>query len=229
MRKTFLFSMLMLSVLIFNSCSNDDTVFSCDPTINEWVKNNRSIIKNMKRQDILDMGEEQLQRAVFVAFDEKQKYDLWEEKISEVLELNWSTEEQDHIKSLHAFITENKHIFDTGMTENDDIFMYKWTEKAKQKLNWDDNLIYGILATPNQLLDKSGTVKLNENYDNPLNKLRLGYDEEINPVPRQNCNCNLRSTVTCIGGYSCAYNGCYYVTRGCGGMWVQPCDANCFR
>lgn len=128
------------------------------------------------------------QRAIFNAMSPNQRFLIWDEKLSNILSLDWSDAEIANLEKLKLYLN-NKIIFDDNARtdkELDDflIFMYKWCEYSKNNFQWDDTSINNICTDPNDVSkDANGVITVNaEDLNYPI-KL-------ISTTSECNTNCN---------------------------------------
>lgn len=165
--KVYLSFIFMLQLC--SSCSKE--YYSCDQEVNNWVCNNLDNISKMTRKDWLEVSDVTYQRGIYNAFLVDQKINLWVGKIEELLGLNWSSAEKEHLIKLQVAIKENVNWFLVNCIEEEqdkkDMFMYQWIDYATNKLNWQKELIYSIAFTPEMVTD-SKTLLLQEQRVYPL-------------------------------------------------------------
>lgn len=215
--KSFLILSIILVCSFLSSCNNDEPFFSCNKAENEWVKENLSEIRTMSRSEWINV-DENLKVPVYRAFTQQQKLKFWISKFTDVLSLNWSNEEREHISSLIKMIKEQASVLEGYENLSDqeknkfDLFFYKWFEISREKFKWTDKLIYAIVASGNTLLDKEGNLSVSNNRIT-----NLSYTES-------NCNCSTKSN-WCLTS-SCDNTMCT-ATSGCGTMFVYDCNGRC--
>lgn len=149
--------------LLFSCRTAKPVVYSCDKTINEWVIENLDHIRTLKRSqwNYLDEGKK---RAAYVSFTPEQKIAMWEGKCEQILTLDWSEKEREHIYTFRKFIDSHHEYFHGSKLSKSqnrklEAFASAWSEKAEQELGWSKKLIYSIIASPNNLLDKQGNIE----------------------------------------------------------------------
>lgn len=134
------------------SCSSqDDNIYSCDDVINAWAQENILEIRSMSRAQWKKLPAEK-KHAAYVAFTQQQKINFWKDKLTGLMTQDWSKEELDHIKLVYDFIIEHPSFFNNdGLTEEQEnileLFFYKWSDIAKNKLGWNMKLIFAMVAS----------------------------------------------------------------------------------
>lgn len=205
-------------LFVFASCQEEE-IYSCNEEVNDWVKENLKEIRTMTRSEWKNL-DEYVKRGCFVAFTQQQKVDFWKEKLNEALELGWTKEEAEHIKVMCRFVDEHPEYFDFSTKRTDEeieifeLFIYEWTKKAEQQLQWSKNTIGGLIATGNKLLDKNGTVQINQTRA----MTKSGGESK--------CHCSTNSD-WCSGSVDCQSTDCDEDTHGCGTLFVYSCDGRC--
>ena len=217
----------VIIVIMSVSCQNE-AVYSCDPEVDVLVKQNLLKIKKMTRNQWLQVKSIELQRGYYAAFTPSQKLSFWEEKLQEVLTLDWSNEEKMHLVGLYNYIVENPGIFDIEC--NDEIedewlkFIYSWQETAKSKFKWTLSTLYGIGLSGERMLDIHG--KLAE-------KTFAQASPRLTPGVEKTCTCSsLQDFCDPTGQFQqrCRTDGafeCNVNPKNCGWFWSFDCDGNC--
>ncbi len=213
--KTFVIKVILLiptAVLYSCETENDLRTYSCDKTINEWVSGNIPSIRTMNRNNWNNVDEER-KRATYRAFTPEQRYKIWVGKIQQTLTLDWNENEKIHILKLLTYIETHPEIFnDEVMTESQydelELFAYKWKEDAILLLKWSEKLVFAIIASPNNLIDKDGNIEITE------------YRNRSISSTESDCNCNASWHT-----YNNCYSGdCKHTEKGCGPMWTYNCN-----
>lgn len=225
---------LVLIIVSFCSCQQDEIIYSCDPQINDFIRSNISEIQEMSRMDFLRVDRD-LQPAIFSAFTVDQKQSIWLQKFQEVLSLNWSNKERLHIEKLVRFVSE-KHCFENPEFYEDSIsiFSYKWVKYARMELKWTDQTIYNMVYDPGTVIknEKNELVLLERNI---IGRKSMGVVDRIKsrdentPPPTVKCTCNV-SANDCgsTGIMTCKKWNCSAI-RGCGFIGLEVCDGGCYR
>lgn len=213
-----IFLLLMTITLTFTSCEKD-LLYSCDEVTNAWVKENINDIKVMTRSTWVELPEN-LKGPTFGAFSSEQKSAFWNERINEILLLDWEEKEEVHLKKLQHAILINNHWFNTeNRTFKDEeemlIYAYIWIDYAKEELKWDDSLIFAIVGSGNKIIDKSG-----EQYtiNNTHSRLKNGSE--------RNCNCNKKYNFCGRLEPDCLDTDCIVVPY-CGWLLLSECNGLC--
>lgn len=235
--KKFIFSLGLISMLavaphLVASCSSDEEpTYSCNTTVDAWVKKNKKKIQSMDRRSWKNLGQD-VSKAAYLAFTQKQKISFWCEKINEVKSLGWNEEEQHHLEQVKDYVLKHKYIFaDTyELSESDqdemDLFFYKWKKYAIEHFGWSESLCYAIVASGQELADREGrlvTVRTRSGgvSTGPTNPgLNLG-DCHCS-VESDYCGFPINPSVECYRGF------CNKVS-GCGTLWAKECNGRCSR
>lgn len=210
---------LCLVIVLFSSCQQDE-IFSCNEDVNRWANDNIDDIRVMTRSDWNNLDENR-KMACYAAFTTEQRISFWKEKFDNVLNLNWNSEEMEHIKLLQNFVESHCDFFDREkqMTDEDyevvELFAYRWKQKAEEDLGWSDKLIKALIADGNEIVDKNGTTL----FIQP--NLAVKSRSEIS------CDCSVSSD-WCSHYYECGTRTtCDKKIRECGTLYLFDCDGVC--
>lgn len=228
--------MKKLVILLFIVCSvascAKEELFSCDPEANLWAKNNRTEIQQMSRESFIAIGDLVKQRAAYNAFTPNQRQALWIGKLEEVLKLDWSEQERQHIRSLLELIMVNSFIFsserDPEAFDKIEVEIYKWTEYTQKKLGWDKKLLYALIGTPKVMNAKKEIVEINSGMS-PTLRLKSGNESGGKPT----CNCSMDFDLCSIGPGTAKcrekWKGeyCDWSAWGCGPLGLNNCSGVC--
>lgn len=214
-----IYSVVLLMITLLSSC-NQDIVYSCDKSTNDWVYDNLNTIQVMTRSD-WNRIEEKLKIPVYRAFTIEQKVAFWNEKLTDVLLFEWSDNEKTHIQSLITFINEHQHFLNGYALLSDkekntfDLYFHQWISTAKNNFKWNRKLLYAILASGHSLLDNKGTLAIS-----PNRKTLLSSTES-------DCNCSTESDWCSPNSWDCQNTLCVETNHGCGTLLVYGCNGRC--
>ncbi len=213
---------LLLFVCLCFSCSDNETIYSCDETTNKWVKKNISTIRTMSREQWKSLNINK-KIAAFRVFSKEQRISFWKDKINETLKLDWSKSEKAHILKLYWFIINNTDMFSDDvmtdeMRDKYDLFFYDWVETAKNKLKWDMKTIVSIAASGEELVDKNG-----------ISSNTFGFEDSSGDIIDVSCHCNITYDFCSVpfNNASCIDTKCEGTTTGCGWLLINPCNGRC--
>lgn len=214
---------LILCVIFFASCSSqDDLVYSCDPIINDWVKDNIQEIKTFEREQLLELSSDYM-RAAYITLEPIQAQLFWIQKFDEMLNLVfWNEKEHDHLQNMQDFISSNAMFFDKNnktdtIRDQFEIFIYRWKEYGREELNWTDQTMYFMLAQGDRFTYDNYQGVENISKETPMIKSSSEF------TPSLKCNCHFGGLTSpakyCNPSYWCAEAG-----WGCGDFFASPCD-----
>lgn len=231
----------MFSVLCVSSCHKYEGYFSCDPEVNEWAYQNLTEINKMSYEGIAQLSSMEYQRASYRALYPSLKTKFWEERLADILEMNWNKAEREHLTLLLELINENgSNWFDGRANAKSDIEReaiindfeiktYRWKEYAKDVLGWDENILYAVLATPAKIFDTKGTLVISDNKMSYASIIKTRSENPGSGV--MECECSQRSD-WCLGNTSCVDEPCVeipvgFLPDGCGTLLYYKCDGMC--
>ena len=213
--------LLLFALFLFMACTQDDeSVYSCDETMNNWVKQNMFQIRLMTRSD-WKLLEDSKKIPAYRAFSTKQKIDFWHQKFEEVKNLKWTSDELKHIKSAENFLNNHLDFFENRkLTDNQsdelDMFFYSWLQQGMKDFGWSQSVGLAIVASGEVITDTKGGIILKT--PSPGNN-----EEEI-----PNCQCHAGNSFTVCGQYSsCEDVECLSGYDGCGWLLFQECNGRC--
>ena len=230
-RKVMSKAIVFFVVVIFAVSCGKDEVYSCDPEADMWVKSNLVEIKEMTRAEWLAIDDYDFQRAAYIAFNPKQKQDLWIGKMEEVLTLEWSVQEREHIQSALKLLKANLFAFskerDQKAFDKLEVDLYKWEEFARTELGWDKELLYDLVYTAQAMnVDKKVNTEL------PAKSKRLKNRSESGLPESRVCSCNFNAQDCNLPGSTCRwwteeYSYCVKTDNGCGLWGLRACNGLC--
>jgi len=121
--------------------------------IDQWVEINRAEIEELRtdwKATIMNRNQELVANQTLTPYQEKA---LWAGKILEVLELDWTEAERQHLQAMLRFIVTYPEMYmdktDTsfGIRVEAQTKALNWLRYAKRKLKWDQELLYAIAST----------------------------------------------------------------------------------
>ncbi len=216
-----------LSVLLIMFACTEDGVYSCDPSVDSWVKENKSEIQRMNRSQWLDL-DENLSMAAYRAFTPKQRIQFWEERFDEIKQLPWSDKELKHISGVEDFMNNHQNFFEDKQLNDDQLdelhlFFYDWSKYALEELHWDKKVIDGILASGRKMINVKGDMLIQTEMKT-RSAVVLTYSAE------PTCNCNPDYFFACAPNSDSECNikkSCKLVTRSCGFLFLLDCNGLC--
>lgn len=220
----------LFTLCFLTSCMQDEVIYSCDSTVNEWANEHLEEISKMSRDNWLDLQDSEYKMATYLAFTPEQKYLFWKEKISEVLSLDWNADEKEHIQSLESYIEQHKDYFNPETLDEDsfDKYMYLWFEKAKDELNWSSDVLYAMVVSGEIMMDKEGALRTRESVNVMRKRVKSNSECDCSTADDWCMNrvANLppgspKVTGTCVSG-DCETN-----KKGCGTFMMKPCNGKC--
>jgi len=158
--------MVLAGIALFvaiTSCSKDDGItYSCDKEVDRWVKKNLDEIKEMTTVEFLEFSDVAVQKGVWAAFSIEQKQKVWFDKIENLLQLDWTEKEREHIESLLSYIKRSEFYGPKDDVVKEQVYLaaYKWQEYAKEELGWSDRVIYAVAFTPNKVYKKDNILQV---------------------------------------------------------------------
>lgn len=221
-----LFLCCMVLGLALVSCDDSEPKFSCNETIDAWVKEHLSEIQKMTRSEWLE-SDARFSIPMYRAFTPNQRIDFWRKKFQELKTLSWTRDELAHILYLENFFENHLDLFRTQRPSDQqldelDAFLYKWKTVATEDLGWTNELAFAIVASGQKVLDTKGTLQ-------PMVKGKwignISGDKDNNKM--ESCNCHIDSFFTCGQQEACENTPCDETSLGCGGFLVWSCDGRC--
>ena len=202
--------LILLITLSFSSCS-EETCYSCDDTLNEWVIENKTLIESFNRSELIQL-ELNKQKAAYRVLSSEKRKEIWLDKILYVKENQLSNEEKIHFKLLEVFIEELD--FAKGLTKKQESYVGNWFDEGRKAFNWDDKFL----------------VKSFYFIDNNFR----GFDDGVGIGSGVDCNCLKSSECNSPDDQGppsfCTTFGpveCDKTFSGCGFLWLFSCVGTC--
>ncbi len=217
------FKLISMAVLLAGlvSCGNSEPKYSCDESVDTWVKEHITEVRKMTRSSWLE-SDEKFSIPMYRAFTAEQRINFWRGKFQEIKELSWSEPELVHINELESFFEKHLDLFETNKPSDNqldevEIFMHKWKAAAIEKLGWTDQIIYALAACGEKVLDTNGNLK----------PMRSNISSSVLLTSSENCNCNIDSWFTCSHQVACDNANCSETGSGCGFFLAYECNGRC--
>jgi hypothetical protein len=164
--KTKLFILGIMACFTFISCQKDPLLYSCDPEMDAWAKNNYESIQSFTIAEFIGLDYAQ-QQAAYATMGQKQRHEIWMNKLNDVIQMCWTEDEEKHIELLISYVGKNESLFANNETQQErdqfELSMYEWVDYAEEKLKWDKKTIYSICGDPNPVVMMTvddGRIKL---------------------------------------------------------------------
>lgn len=214
---------LVLALIALTSCSKENEVkYSCNETINSWVKSNLVEIHQMDRKEWLQTSA-QTSIAIYRAFTPNQRFQFWKDKIKEVKAMNWSQKELLHIQKVEDFLTSHQGFFSQEKLSEEQLneletFFYKWKKEGEQQFGWNSKVAISIAGSGYRLKNENGDIALPSSTTNA----------PVVTHSAENCNCNTGMLSDfCFGSGPCESAQCSSGSGGCGWFLMQDCNGTC--
>jgi hypothetical protein len=216
MKTLYCFLLIFLSLIILLSCDKDQIrQFSCDPSIDEFVKENSLELSGI---DIFELAlyDIEVQRAIFRSWDHGKKREAWLEKLLFVMDNEgFTTSESSHVQDLIDHITDDYFLPADADNANSG-FAAGWIDHASKELLWPGDyiafIVFRLYTDISQLKEELS----------PLKSLQL---KAMINSETGDCNCNTLADF-CNG--ICYKRDCKILPSGCGWLWSMECDGNCY-
>ena len=114
--------------------------------------------KQMQWSEFSKITDQRQQQRIFRDLPGENKYQLWCAKFDDLMKLDFTQEEKQHINALKEFVTANKQDLFISPSEKTekilDGFQGKWIQTATEKFNWSKDLLRCIIASPGALTNE---------------------------------------------------------------------------
>jgi hypothetical protein len=157
---------VLLSSIILFSCDKDEIrEFSCDPSIDEYVKENRLELFGIGICELASYDIE-VQRAIFRSWDYRKQREAWIEKLLYVLENEgFTVAESSHVQDLIDHITDDYFLADTNLDNPGARFWFAgdWIDNASKELLWSGSyiafIVFRLYTDISQLEEELSSLK----------------------------------------------------------------------
>jgi len=212
MKKTILFVCILQFFLV--GCNQEEVCYSCDESVDAFVKENLKVIQQMNRADIINYSKEK-QRGIYRALSAEKKKEIWQDKFAQIYSLDLSGGERELMNQFEEFV--NKTDFSNAITQKEKDYLNSLREIGIQNFGWTQRFIVSVFGYLENI-DRSGII--------------IARDINIDPVftdpdPKEDCDC--RWGFACLDGpcderpKSCKKDD----DSGCGWFWLESCTGLC--
>lgn len=237
---TFPFMFIGIGIVVFNACQKDESIsqFSCNKGIEQQIQRSIGYYSNLSREEWKDLPDE-LKIPVYRTFSSKDKYNFWIEKQQEVLQLEWTNKEIEHIEMLFSIFEGNFSFFEDGYVEGNEkelkrvkYFVNQWENYAITELNWNRTLIYALCASGDDVTKIIRQIEKGE-YTGTREGNGCGCSQKSDYCDIMG---DLNGVVSCQDGPDCkasaSANAISAATHrglfgGCGFFWLFKCNGIC--
>jgi len=222
MNKVLIIGLLLFLVYSISSCKKDkQVVYSCDSEINQFVESSLKELSNITYDEIVEY-EYDYQRAIFESLSPNNKCNLWIEKLNRTLELEWSTEEANHILELKNNI--DPSWFDTELEDSINgkkyLYLHNWSFIGTTEIGLSKWMLVSIAGKLDIILDPN-----NPQFMMPSGP--IGGTGTSGGGPQHDCDCSLDADF-CSSVLSCTESTtCNETAHGCGWVWTYKCVGDC--
>jgi len=211
---------MLLAICIMLSCMACSKLeYSCSPTTNEWVLQNKEQYANVPRAQLATFDPDK-QLGLFRSFVPEQKVRIYQEKYNYLMGLDsLSIPEKAHLTKLYRIVSPDIYASDAAKQKFNE-FADAWAEEAKQLLGWTEKEIFlytHTWLTLEEVNDRIGQRVARYEYND-----NTGDETDI-----KDCTCHYSiSCIFSISGLTCKTGGCYKVD-GCGISGTSNCTGLC--
>ncbi len=225
MKKYIIFIISLTTCCILSSCEKNDVIYSCNPKLNKLVSKNTDVIKEMSSNEVLSYRHDvSLQKAIYNALTSDQKLKLWKKKLDDILLLEWTEKEINHIELMLDILESHTYLFEFNyhpeFEDEIDLISYKWVNYAKEELRWDNNTIYAVSMTINPVTKINGELIVDERWSEDSSTIKTKNEIILA------CKCS--NSGSCPGGFTCMTGSCERAS-GCGFGGFSKCVGLCQR
>lgn len=221
---------VLAALALFCSCKKEERVYSCDPTINEWVSKNKSSFRNISREQIglLPMG---LQKSVFRSLTPEKQWQLWVEKFN-IVRGQWDSPVQKVVDLVLEVMDDSW--YSQPLSDDQLLFIKKIEDELLTNLmdSIDYVINFCLLSTEEELLELRNPERIDYSW--------ISFPPEINIADFSKeapggsgsvvLDCKCEWDVSCLWSLSgCIKEGCNKTTTGCGLGFTKPCTGTCSR
>ncbi|WP_430410099.1 bacteriocin fulvocin C-related protein [Kordia sp.] len=209
MRKSILYVFVLQFLLL--GCNQEEVCYSCDESVDAFVKENLKAIQQMDRAEIITYSNEQ-QRAMYRSLTSDRKKEIWKDKFAQINSLDLNEGERALLKKFEDFV--NKSDFSVSITQKEKKYLNGLRDEGIQEFNWSQRFVvsaFGYLED----IDKNGISTQNTNM----------AEDAFDPG-KQDCDCDWG--FGCLDGPCDKRKDACDVTKdNCGWFFKEPCIGLC--
>lgn len=209
-------------LLVFSSCSENTSVFSCDPEVEVWTKTNIATYQAADRSKIVSLPYDR-QMAVFRGLSSEKKVSLWMDKLNIIMkDEKLSSAEKDAIKSAILFLSPEHYETASGKRAFDK-FAEEWKKQMISDFHWSEDKFFWYTET---WMSEDEFKEAIIAYG--MNTLRMSTRSE--PEEQlEDCFCETDAACSFgMGYYRCNTSGkCKPKPYGCGLLGTKSCTGKC--
>lgn len=213
MKKTIL--LILLVQLFLVGCNQEEVCYSCDESVDAFVKENLKAIQQMNRADIINYSQEK-QRGIYRALSSEKKKEIWLDKFAQINSLDLNEGERALMNKFQEFV--NKADFSNAITQKEKDYLDNLRAEAISKHGWTQRFIvstFGYLEN----VDRSGIIVAKDFGDVPV---------LTDPDPDEKPKCDCDWGFACLDGPCDERDGaCDRTTGGCGWFLREACVSLC--
>ncbi|MBC8753251.1 bacteriocin fulvocin C-related protein [Kordia sp. YSTF-M3] len=211
MKRTIL--LILVAQFFLIGCNQEEVCYSCDESVDAFVKENLKAIQLMNRADIINYSKEK-QRGIYRALSADKKKEIWQDKFVQINSLDLSDGERALMNKFQEFV--NKKDFSSPITHKETGYLNSLRETGIQKFGWTQRFVvsaFGYLEN----IDRSGIIVARDGDGDPV---------FTDPDPKPDCDCDWG--LGCLDGPCDGRDGaCDKTETGCGFLFFYECVSLC--
>jgi hypothetical protein len=189
-----------------------EKTYSCDPTIDKWVKDHLSMVVNLNRQEIIKYNVS-CQKAIFRAMNAGARARIWQEKFQAAINDNdtYTPQDKEYIKKLAGLLRPEMYDDTTATVP---AVLKNWLIEVKTNGKWNDEKLAIFAYT----------------FFTKAEFLAIEGKEPVRGEP--DCDCTQGTTLSCSNlpwnhYHKCMLERCNYQGSGCGFLGFEQCEGRC--
>ena len=203
-------------------------MYSCDPTINEWVSKNKSSFQDISREQmgLLPMG---LQKSVFRSLSPEKQWQLWADKFNIVRD-QWDAP----VQKVVDLVLNTMDVSWYSQPLSDDKLLFVKEVEDELLTNPMDSIDYVInfclLSTEEELMELRNPGEIDYSWITFPKEIKItDFSKDVPGGGSVLLDCKCEWDVSCLWSSSgCIKNGkCRKTDTGCGFGFTKPCTGTC--